>query len=48
MTQTNIGTNSIIGIDVSKDKLDIMILPSEEYFVIENNCNKIAKFIVEF
>ena len=45
MTQTNIGTDSIIGIDVSKDKLDIMILPSGEYFVIENNRNKIGQFI---
>ena len=45
MTQMNIGTNSIIGIDVSKDKLDIMILPSGEYFVVENTRNKIGQFI---
>lgn len=45
MAQINIGTNSSIGIDVSKDKLDIMILPSREYFIVENTRNKIAKFI---
>ena len=45
MTQINIGTNSIIGIDVSKDKLDIIILPSMEHFVIENTRNKIGHFI---
>ena len=45
MTQMNIGTNSIIGIDVSKDKLDIMILLSGEYFVVENTRNKIGQFI---
>jgi transposase len=45
MTQANIGTNLIIGIDVSKDKLDIMIFPSEEHFIIENTRNKIGQFI---
>lgn len=46
-TAISTSTNSIIGIDVSKDKLDIMILPSGEHLVIENTRNKIAQFIVK-
>lgn len=42
---TQAGTNLIIGIDVSKDKLDIYILPNEEHFVVENTRNKISQFI---
>lgn len=46
MHQTKIVTNKhIIGIDVAKDKLDIIILPSKEHFIIENNKTQIAKFI---
>lgn len=46
MTQTNIGTNElIIGIDVAKDKLDIIILPEKEYHVVENTQKAINLFI---
>lgn len=46
MTQTKAGTdNYIIGIDVAKDKLDIMILPSNKHFVVLNNRNQINQFI---
>ena len=34
----------IIGIDVAKDKLDIVILPQNIYYVIDNKRNAIAKF----
>lgn len=46
MTQTKAGTdNYIIGIDVAKDKLDIILLPSNEHFVVPNNRNQINQFI---
>lgn len=35
----------IVGIDVSKDKLDIKILPINKYFQIKNNKNSIISFI---
>ena len=46
MTQTKTGTNvSIIGIDVAKDKLDIMISPSGQHIIIENKRGQIGNFI---
>lgn len=45
MFQAKAGTNdNIIGIDVAKDKLDIMILANKQHFVIENNKSQIMKF----
>lgn len=42
VTQNN---DLIIGIDVSKDKLDITVLPGSEHIVIKNNQKAICKFI---
>ncbi len=46
MAQTKTGTNVfIIGVDVAKDKLDIIMLPSGQHIIIENKRSQIGNFI---
>jgi transposase len=47
MLNTTQPNSIIIGIDVSKDKLDICILPENSYQVIPNTPKEIKKFIMK-
>ena len=40
-------TAVFVGVDISKDRLDVVLRPSEEHFVFENNSEGIVKVVFE-
>jgi transposase len=43
----NLNEKSYVGIDISKEKLDVYILPNHKYLQFANNCNGIKKLITK-